>query len=165
FVGTAGLRKGIHYLAMAATRLRAGARPCEIYVAGDVDLAASAQAMCRDLRFLGRIARNAVQQEFLKADLFVLPSLAEGSAEATYQALGTGLPVITTAASGSAVRHGCEGFIVPERDARALADALERVVKNRQFRTQMSRAARARAREFTLEHYGQRLIAALQILE
>jgi glycosyltransferase involved in cell wall biosynthesis len=162
FVGTAGLRKGIHYLSMAAQQLRERGRPYEFYVAGDLDLHPAAQRICRNLRLLGRIPRSSIKEEFLKADLFVLPSLAEGSAEATYEALGAGLPVITTSASGSVVRNGQEGLIVPERDALALAGAIEQVIENRQLRRRLSLAARARAREYTLERYGQRLIAALQ---
>jgi glycosyltransferase involved in cell wall biosynthesis len=162
FVGTAGLRKGIHYLAMAAAQLHESGRSYEFYVAGDLAPGVSDHPLCRHLRFLGRLPRSAAEREFLRADAFVLPSLAEGSAEAIYEALGAGLPVVTTAAAGSVVRDGREGFVVPERDAPALASAIERLVEHRQLRTQVSLAARARAREYTLDHYGERLVNALR---
>ena len=59
---------------------------------------------------------------FRQADIFVFPSLHEGSALCTYEALACGLPVITTANSGSVVRHGIDGFIVPIRDVEALTE-------------------------------------------
>jgi glycosyltransferase involved in cell wall biosynthesis len=165
FVGTAGLRKGIKYLSAAAEQLRAQDLTYEFRIAGDVAPQIANQSGCKHLTFLGRISRERVQEEYAKADVYVLPSLAEGSAEATYEALAMGLPAITTVASGSVVRHRQEGFIVPERDATALAAAIEQVVENRPLRSRMSAAARKRACEYTLERYGERLVTALQSLQ
>jgi glycosyltransferase involved in cell wall biosynthesis len=106
--------------------------------------------------------RSEVQNEFSTADVFVLPSLAEGSAEVTYETLAAGVPVITTASAGSVVRDGIEGFIVPERDETALADAIERIIENRSLRQRLSDAARARAREYTMERYAKRLVSVLR---
>jgi glycosyltransferase involved in cell wall biosynthesis len=91
----------------------------------------------------------------------VLPSLAEGSAETTYEALACGVPVVTTLEAGSVVRDGIEGRIVPSRDPEALASAIAEIVQDRQKRERMSRAARERARDYTWERYGERLLAAL----
>ena len=161
FVGTAGLRKGLHYLALASEELSRRGRRYDYVVAGDVAARIANQPACRHLRFLGRIPRRQVYEQFSTADLFVLPTLAEGSAEATYEALASGLPVVTTPAAGSVVCDGVEGYLVSERDPRALADAIERVVENRSLRAKLASAARARARDFTLSHYGSRLVAAL----
>ncbi len=117
--------------------------------------------MCRNLTFLGRVPRDRVRSEFQQADIFVLPSLAEGSAEATYEALAAGLPVITTKAAGSVVRNGIEGRIVLERDPDALAQAIEEITEDRALRNRMALAARARARDFTWHRYGEQLLAAL----
>src|SRR6266446_5101169 len=81
FVGTAELRKGIHYLAMAAEKLRSQGGSYEFRVAGNVSSRIASQRVCRHLTFLGRIPRDQIQEEFAAADVFVLPSLAEGSAE------------------------------------------------------------------------------------
>jgi len=162
FVGTAGLRKGIQYLAKAAEILQGRGRRYEFRIAGEVTQGIARLAECRHLSFVGRVPRDRIQGEFKSADVFVLPSLAEGSAEVTYEALAAGVPVITTEAAGSVVRHGLDGWIVPERNSRALAEAIELIVENRQLRAARSLAARARARDYTLERYGQRLVAALR---
>ena len=47
------------------------------------------------------------------ADVFVFPSLFEGSAVVTYEALACGLPSVVTPSAGSVVRDGAEGFLVP----------------------------------------------------
>src|SRR5947207_337643 len=101
-------------------------------------------------------------EEFAGADIVVLPSLAEGSAAVIYEALAAGLPIVTTPEAGSVVRDGIEGRIVPSRDPEALANAIAEIVKDREKRERMSHAARERAREFTWERYGERLIATLK---
>ena len=159
--GTAELRKGIHYLAMAAEKLISRGLNYE-FVWQETLPISSTPARCRHLNFLGRVPRDRIHQEFQQADMFVLPSLAEGSAEVTYEALACGVPVITTKAAGSVVRDGVEGRIVPERDSEILAEAIQELVEDRQKRDRMAHAARDRAREYTWERYGERLVAALK---
>lgn len=106
-----------------------------------------------------------MRREFAGADVFVLPSLAEGSAEVTYEALACGVPVITTKAAGSVVRDGIEGRIVPERDPDAVAAAILEIVEDREKRNRMAFAARERARHYTWDRYGERLVTALRGLD
>ena len=161
FVGTADLRKGIHYLALAAEQLKARGFAGEFRVAGNVTDQVRGQAVCKHLNFLGRVPRDRIHEEFQAADVFVLPTLAEGSAEVTYEALAAGVPLVTTNAAGSVARDGVEGLLVPERDAAKLADAIQRLVEDRALRDRMALAAHERARDFTWEKYGERLVAAL----
>jgi glycosyltransferase involved in cell wall biosynthesis len=103
-----------------------------------------------------------MREEFLRADLFVLPTLAEGSATAHIEALACGIPVVTTPNCGTLIQDGAEGFLVPIRDASALADRIEAIVTNRKLRAQMGARARALAlREHTWECYEDRLVRAL----
>lgn len=162
FVGTADLRKGIHYLAMAADLLKNQGHNYEFRVAGHVSDDIRRQPMCRHLTFLGRVSRARISEEFQQADVFVLPSLAEGSAEVTYEALASGLPVVATGAAGSVARDGIEGRIIPERDSKVLAEAIEQIVEDRDLRNRLALAARVRANDFTWEYYGERLIDALK---
>jgi glycosyltransferase involved in cell wall biosynthesis len=161
FAGTADLRKGIHYFAAAAEKLLVRRVRCEFRVAGNVERSVANQGQCRHLKFLGRVPRVKMTGEFAVADVLVLPSLAEGSAETTYEALACGVPVVTTLEAGSVVRDGIDGRIVPSRDPEALANAIAEIVEDRQKRERMSRAARDRARDYTWERYGERLLAAL----
>lgn len=162
FVGTAELRKGIHILGMAADKLS----HCnyEFRVAGGVSNVVRQHKLTQKLNFLDRVPRSEIQQEYAQADIFVLPSLAEGSAEVIYEALAVGLPVITTEAAGSVVRDGIEGFIVPERDAEALANRIEQLVENRESRDRMATAARERAKDYTWDKYAERLLEVIRTL-
>ena len=165
FAGAAGLRKGIHYLAMAAERLKTKGYSYEFHVAGEVAPRVAAQPLCRHLTFLGRVPRARMRAEFEAADVFALPTLAEGLGVVQLEAMACGLPVIVTPNCGSIVRDGIEGRIVPERDPVALADAIAEIVEDRDKRARMSAAARRRAEAFTWDRYGERLVAALKQLE
>jgi glycosyltransferase involved in cell wall biosynthesis len=164
FAGTAELRKGIHYLAMAAEKLSARGLRYEFRIAGNVQPAIANQPACRNLKFLGRIPRAEMAGEFAQADLLVLPSLAEGSAEVTYEALACGLPVITTDAAGSVVRNGVEGRLIAKRNSDEIADAIEGIVEDREARARLASAARERASEFGWDHYAERLVGTLRSL-
>ena len=96
------------------------------------------------------------------ADVFVFPSLFEGSAVVTYEALACGLPSVVTAEAGSVVRDGVEGYLVPSRDVEALAKSMERLGEDADLRASMAARARARAEEFDWPRYHAALAAALR---
>jgi glycosyltransferase involved in cell wall biosynthesis len=162
FAGTAELRKGIHYFALAGEKLVTRGLRYEFRVAGGVQRSVANQKQCRYLTFLGRVARAEMAREFAAADLFVLPSLAETGPEVNYEALACGVPVVTTPEARAIVRDGIEGRIVPARDPELLANAIVEIIEDREKRDRMARASRERARGFTWARYGERLVSALK---
>ncbi len=164
FAGAAGLRKGIPYLAQAAEILRERGAPIEIVVAGAVTPIIRGKEETRHLTFLGELDKDRIANEFACADVYCLPSLAEGSATSVFEALANGLPVVTTASSGSVVEDGVEGFVVPERAPEALADAIQRIVENRELRDAMSKAGREAAIRYSDEACGDRFVAVIREL-
>ncbi|HSA79564.1 MAG TPA: hypothetical protein VLE23_01995, partial [Geminicoccaceae bacterium] len=64
FAGEATLRKGIHYFAMAAERLRRTGHRYEFRVAGSVTSPVAQQPLCRSLLFLGRVPRDRIHEDF-----------------------------------------------------------------------------------------------------
>ncbi len=160
FVGSAVLGKGIHTLGEAAKILGAG--QYSFHVAGGVPESVRTHELTSSLTFHGRIPRCDVSKVYETADVFVLPTLTEGSAAVTYEALAAGIPVVTTAEAGSVVRDGVEGYIIPASDPVALADRISRIVNDRALRQRMAQAARERASQYTWSHYGARLRAAIE---
>ena len=161
FAGEIGLRKGVPYLLQALRS--AGAGQVEVRMAGSLSLASHKIAPFRDMsEFLGPVPRPAMTELFGWADIFVLPSIVEGSATVTYEALASGLPIITTPNAGSVVRNGVEGFVLPIRDIDALKNRIEDFCADRALLSQMAEAARVRALDFTLERYRDRLREALE---
>jgi glycosyltransferase involved in cell wall biosynthesis len=124
FAGAVGLRKGIPYL-MEALRQLQGNIPFTCKVVGSLQIKTQRVAEYSDVcDFVGIVPRSQMVSFYNWADVFVLPSICEGSAMVTYEALSWGLPIITTTNSGSVVRDGIDGFIIPVRDAKAIASKL-----------------------------------------
>lgn len=78
-------------------------------------------------------------------DVFVLPSLAEGTCNAILEAMAAALPVIATRVAGNPelVLDGRTGWLVPPRDADALADRIHFYASNPEVRRQHGHAGRA----------------------
>jgi glycosyltransferase involved in cell wall biosynthesis len=87
------------------------------------------------------------------ADVFVFPSLFEGSAVVTYEALASGLPSIVTPAAGSVARDGIEGLEVAVADVEGLAGSMERLGTDEGLRAEMAGRARERAEAFGWDRY------------
>lgn len=156
FVGALTQRKGIKYLLEAAKR--ADIPGLELVCVGKLVGDPAAFAPYVDVfRHVRHVPFHEVHRLFQTADVFAYPSLHEGSAFASYEALASGLPVVCTPNTGSVVRDGEEGFVVPVRDVEALVDRLRRLARDPDLRARMATAARARAEDFTWAHYGARL--------
>lgn len=159
FVGQLSQRKGIKYLLEAFKQLRLPR--AELILVGNIIGSGRGLSAYREIfTQANHVPHREVHEYYQRADIFVYPSLHEGSALATYEALASGLPVIATPNCGSVVRDGVDGFIVPIRDVEALKEKILFLYENRALREEMSRRARQRAEEFTWAAY-QRRVAEL----
>jgi glycosyltransferase involved in cell wall biosynthesis len=90
-----------------------------------------------------------------QTDIFCLPSYREGVPNALLEACASGVPIVTTNVPGcrDVVRHGVNGLLVPPRDSRALANALETLLTDPALRSTMGKAGREIALDqFSLSH-------------
>lgn len=160
FAGTITPRKGIQYLLSAAKRL--GTKRFEFRAVGPLSIPEKAARELKSHVAVRRaVPRSAMSDQYAWADVLVHPTLCEGSANVCYEALGSGVPVVTTPNAGSVVRDGLDGFIVPIRDPDAIAIKLEMLRRHQQLRVQMSRSAVDRASKFTWDDYAGRLLSVL----
>ncbi len=165
FAGNCLLRKGLPDLAKAADLLKPKYPHLEFRVAGMADASIRHRPQCRNLRFLGSLTREQMQEEFLGADMFVLPTHAEGLASVLIEAIVAGCPIITTRCAGVAVRDSVDGVIVAPGDVAALAAAIEKVHCDRAFRDALAVNARKLADDYTMEAWKNRLIGVLGLLQ
>lgn len=162
FVGEVGIRKGAHYLIEAARLLASSNPQIKFRLVGTIALPARVRALLpTNVQLTGPIPRSEIRDQFAWADAFCLPSLCEGSATVTYEALAMGLPVICTPNTGSVVTDGVDGLIVPIRDAKAISSRVEELAFNHDLREKLSRSARATSTNYTVEAYGIRLLKYL----
>ncbi len=129
FIGEVGLRKGVPYLLEALRMLNT--KNIEARLIGKISIAEEiVKRYQKYATFYGTIPRNQIKEHYAWADVFVLPSICEGSATVTYEALASGIPVVCTPNTGSVVRDGVDGHIVAIRDSEAMAEVLENYLKN-----------------------------------
>ena len=99
--------------------------------------------------WLGAVAD--VRPVIAQADVVVLPSYREGTPRALLEAAAMGKPLITTDTVGcrEVVEEGVNGLLVPVKDARALAQAMVRLINEPALRERMGKAGRHKVeREF-----------------
>lgn len=163
FLGSVTLRKGPQYLHQALEQLKSA--KIEARMVGGVAIQAPyRQEIQKQAQLTGLVPRNEILEHYQWADLFVFPTIFEGSATVIYEALAAGLPVITTPNAGSVVRDGIDGFIVPIRDSEALAEKIELLSHNPDLLAWMSGNAKKRSQEFSWERYKKRLIECIHEL-
>lgn len=163
FVGAITVRKGVQYLYEAVKQLQQ--HRVEVRLVGKVMVSPTAkQQLATFAELIGHLPRNAMVDQYQWADLLVFPTVCDGFGLVQIEALAAGLPVITTPNAGSVVRDGVEGYIVPIRNAEALADRIDVFARDPDLLAKMSRNAQARARDFSVHKYCERLASTVKKL-
>lgn len=157
FLGQVMLRKGVQYLMEAARLLRGS--PVVFDVVGPIQISARAAASAPpNMVFHGRAARDQAGGWYRGADVFTLPTLSDGFGLTQLEAMARGLPVIATPNCGAVVSDGVDGFVVPPRDPRALAQAVRSYLENPGRLREHGEAARVKAGQFPLARLASRLL-------
>ena len=147
-VGALTAEKGHALLIEAFAKLRRECADCRLLLAGEGPLRAQLERQAREaglasaIIFAGFVSD--VDSVYAAGDLFVFPSLAEGSGSSLLRAMAYGLPVLALARGGVAeiIEDGRSGVMVQEASAEDLARAAARMLKNAELRGRLSRAGR-----------------------
>jgi glycosyltransferase involved in cell wall biosynthesis len=159
--------KGISYLIRAIRRMK----DVMLIVIGEGTERRKLEALSHELGldkrvfFLGWIDHGPRFWNYLlEATVFVLPSTSEGTPRALIEAMACGLPVIATKVGGipEVVTDGVNGFLVPSRNEEQLATAIKRVLKDDNFRKNVSATNRNAAKRYSMELIGQELFNYLR---
>lgn len=141
--------KGLHVMIEALQAVRD--LPWRWVVVGDGPYRARLHAAARTsgiagrITFLGRVEDRRLHEWYETADLFVHPTLYEGSSLVTLEAMAHRLPVVATEAGGlpDKVRPGVNGWLVSPGNPTALAEAIRHAVEERAAFERLGRAGRA----------------------
>jgi glycosyltransferase involved in cell wall biosynthesis len=117
--------------------------------------------------FTGDLHQPALNREYDRADVFVLPTFHEGYGMVVGEALARGLPIVSCPTGGIAdLVLPDAGILVPPGDVAELASALREVIGNPERRARLAAGAReARSRLPTWETAAHRMAAALERAE
>lgn len=151
-VAAMSARKGHRLLIDAIADLRGQGVDVELTLVGDGDerprLQAQADALgvAPSVRFTGAVGQDAIRSLYERADIFCLPSFAEGVPTVLMEAMAMELPVVATNVMGVAelVEHGRAGHVVPAARPDLLAAAIAELAADPQVRRRMGAAGRDR---------------------
>ena len=161
FAGGMSLRKGIPYLAEAFLRIHHPAKTLSFVGTPSPEIIAllrQRNLWPKEARVLGHMPQSQLKSLMSRSHVMVLPSVEEGLALVQAQAMACGCPVIGTPHSGAEdlFSDGQEGYIVPIRDASALAERLQYLADHPDQGTRMGLKALARVQSFGGWHrYGE----------
>lgn len=162
FVGNEGLRKGLGYLVEAVSSLRSA--KVRLRVAGDPGFSSAGMTeVMRVAEECRPVMRSEMPSWYGWADVLVLPSISDTFGLVILEAMALGLPVIASTASGGpdVIRDGIDGWIVPPRNAAAIAERLDQLASNPTLAEEMGEAARLRATQFDAAAYRRQLLEAI----
>jgi colanic acid/amylovoran biosynthesis glycosyltransferase len=94
----------------------------------------------------GAVNQDRIRSVYAQANLFCLPSFAEGLPVVLMEALSMGIPCVTTAITGipELISHGIEGLLIPPSDLDALILALATLIDDDALRSSMAINGRKR---------------------
>ena len=162
FVGRLEEQKGLDYLLRAMDIVREKEHAAKLFVVGDGQMKSSLESLCEELQLQNRVflvgAKDDVLTYYQSADIFVLPSIAEGLPLSLLEAMSCALPVVATLVGGNAemldshfevgkttindYHIGENGILVNPRDTKGLAKALLRLLKDDDLSKQLGSKAR-----------------------
>lgn len=153
FTGRLIERKGLEYLLQAVPQVLKKV-PAQFVITGDGDQREKLEAMRDEMglqnnvEFLGFVSTEVLSQEYSKCDVWVNPGIidswgdAEGLGVGSIEAYSYFKPVVASAVGGipDTIRDGETGYLVPQKDPNALAEAIGDLLANPAKREKFGRA-------------------------
>ncbi len=167
FVGRICVRKGIHLLINAWKKANING---ELLLVGAIDENIREfveHHLSANIKHVSYV--NDLKPIYRGADIFVLPSIEEGSPLVTYLALGAGIPSLVSPMGGGGIIDDDTGFVIEPHDEDKWVEALKKLSTDKQLRETMGRNAHNKASYYTWKNVGERraklLLEKLQKME
>lgn len=166
-VGRLSWAKGHEFALDAVARVRAAGIPVDFTIYGAGPYAEPVRFAIRQLgledcaRLGGALRREDMPGVYADADIMVHAALEEGFCNAVIEAQAMELPVVTFDSGGlpENVEHGVTGFVVPRRDAEAMASKIIELASDPKLRARFGAAGRARSlARFDLERQAEAFV-------
>lgn len=158
YVGVCEPRKGLHYA--LRSWLDSGAHErgrfliCGSFVPGYAERLGPLLSH-PSVEILGH--REDVPQLMKESDLFILPSVEEGSALVTYEARGSGCVLLVSDGAGAVCRNGENAMLHPMRNTKTLSEQIRHLDRDRSLVVHLRTQSLATVGEITWDSAGHRL--------
>lgn len=158
FVGQLLLRKGIRYILEAWDEFNYS--NAELWFVGAVtdevkEMLTHKMTAHKNIKCFGSVKDPS--KYFKSASVFLFPSLDEGSAKVTYEAMACALPCILTHNSGS-MASSDNAILIPIRSSKAILNAMNTLYENVALRNSLGDKAFDAISQYTWAHYQSSLI-------
>ena len=85
----------------------------------------------KNIKIMGSVRNDLLVKHYQNADVFLLPSIEEGSAIVVLEAMASGCPVIVSENVGADyIKNGLNGFVVPIRSPNKICECLQKISEN-----------------------------------
>jgi glycosyltransferase involved in cell wall biosynthesis len=154
FVGRLHPIKGVKYLIQAMTMINLP--EVTLFLVGTGPEEEKLRRLTERLKienkviFIGKVPNQKVHQYLALADIFVLPSLSEGFPIVIIEAMSAGLPIVATNCGGSSetITDGINGFLVPPKTSKMIAEKIKVLLLNKTLRGKMSSNNQRKIKEY-----------------
>ena len=110
-----------------------------------------------NINYYGKIPHAEIYKFFDQSDVFVLPSLAEGSSLSVYEAIAAGMPCIVTENVGSVIEDKKDGLIIEAKSSKAIIDAILYFLDNPSEVERMSVNTQKTIKEFSWSEFEKKI--------
>jgi len=167
FVGRLEQRKGLPYLLKAYKEIKIENPNCRLIVVGPGSRYRKIYERLvkhrglQDVVFVGYVSYDELPRYYKTADIYCSPATGrESFGIVLLEAMAVGKPVVASSIEGYAnvVTHGVDGFLVPPKDAKQLAQALLALMSDEPLRQQMGAKGMLKAKEHSWENISHRVL-------
>lgn len=172
YVGQLIMRKGLDQALWACSRLvSSGIDSFEFRIIGDgpersrLELLAQQSGLGDHVIFCGKIPYEKLSSEYLAAHAFLFPTLSDYRALAPFEAISTGLPLLSSTRDGGSsetAHDGRNGFTFDPLDTRAMSAAISKLVMSPDLVEEFSRASLEIASHYTTSKAVENLVHACE---
>ncbi len=149
--------KGLEYLVEAMEDISANCPQAILFVIGKdfqkgrIQALASEHNVQQRICFTGVVPYDEVPYYMAAADIFVLPSVAEGFPNVLLEAMATGLPIVATNVGGvpEIINHGENGLLVKPEDSHQLVEVIASLLQNDDMKRAFSLNNIERAKDYS----------------
>lgn len=166
-------KNGIEVAIESVPRILEAIPDAELVITGDGPLRPKLERMAEGLpgdriRFVGMVGRKRLRELYAETAVVVIPSVDSAGMQepfgiAALEAMASGKPVIVSDVGGlpEVVRNGVDGYVVPQKDPQALADATIRVLQDPGLAARLAREGRERAVQlYSVESWTRQVLQA-----
>jgi len=143
FVGEMSISKGVQHVINIQKKLKLSGIKSELNLFGNKKHNFLLHELDKfNINYHGLVRKNILKKYYLKSDIFIFPSYTEGSALVIYEAMASGLPIITSKESGSITKHNINGYICNPQDEEKMFNYTKKLINQKKLRIQMGKNSR-----------------------